>query len=255
MTAEEARKAGVIDVVAVGIDDLLAKIDGRKVTADGTEMTLATAGAKAQTIELDMRTRLLSVISDPNVAFLLLMIGFYGLILEFWHPGSFVPGVIGGISLILALIALSALPVNYGALGLMVLGLGLMIGEVFTPGIGALGIGGLLAFVAGSYFLFEGAGADIEIAVSLPLILGTAFTTAALIFFVIGAAMRSQRRPTMTGAEQVIGAQARVIDWEGETGHVRFNGEVWAARGTRSLPAGAAVRIVKRDGLTLVVEP
>jgi membrane-bound serine protease (ClpP class) len=224
------------------------------VMVNGTEKTLATKGAKIETIAPDLRTRLLSAISDPNVAFLLMMIGFYGLILEFWHPGTFVPGVVGGISLILALIALTALPVNFGALGLIVLGIGLMIGEVFTPGIGALGIGGLAAFVIGSYFLFENTGSDIEIAVSLPLIAGMTVTTAALIFGVIGAAMQSRRRPAMTGAEQVIGAQAKVIDWNGDNGQVRFNGEVWSARSTRPLQAGATVRVVERDGLLLVVE-
>jgi membrane-bound serine protease (ClpP class) len=254
MTATEAQKAGVIDVVAVSTGDLLAKIDGRKLKVNGAEKTLATKGAKIETIEPDLRTKLLSVISDPNVAFLLLMIGFYGLILEFWHPGTFVPGVVGGISLILALIALTALPVNYGALGLIVLGIGLMIGEVFTPGIGALGIGGLAAFVVGSYFLFENTGTDIRVAVSLPLIAGMAVTTAALIFGVIGFAMQSRRRPAMTGAEQVIGAQAKVIDWDGGSGQVRFNGEVWSARSKQPLQAGATVRVVGRDGLLLVVE-
>jgi len=254
MTATEALKAGVIDVVAVSVDDLLTQIDGRKVMVNGVEKTLATKGAKPETLTPDLRTRILSAISNPNIAFILLMIGFYGLILEFWNPGVYAPGVIGGISLILALIALTALPVNYGALILLVLGIGLMIAEVFVPGTIVLGAGGLLAFVVGAYFLFEGAGSDIEIAVSLPLIGGMALTTAALIFGVVGAAMQARRRPSMTGAEQVIGAQARVIDWEGESGNVRFNGEIWAARSARPLQAGATVRVVGRDGLTLVVE-
>jgi membrane-bound serine protease (ClpP class) len=255
MTASEALKAGVIDAVAPTLGELLTQIDGRKVTLNGVETTLATKGAKIDHIAPDLRTRLLSVISDPNIAFLLLMIGFYGLVLEFWNPGTFVPGVVGGISLILALIALTALPVNYGALGLLVLGLGLMIGEVFTPGIGALGIGGLVAFVIGAYFLFENADADIEIAVSLPLITGVAVTTAGLIFGVIGAAVKARSRPGMTGAEQVVGAAVKVIDWSGEDGQVRFNGEIWSARSTRPLQIGMTARVVRRDGLTLVVEP
>ena len=254
MTASEAVKAGVVDVMAVSVDDLLAQIDGRKVAAGGKETILATKGTKAEVIEPDMRTRLLSVISDPNVAFILLMVGFYGLILEFWNPGSFVPGTLGGISLILALIALTALPVNYGALGLLVLGIGLMVGEALTPGIGVLGIGGALAFGVGAYFLFEGAGSDIEIAVSLPLIIGTMLTTAALIFGVVAAAMQARRRPAAAGAEQMIGARARVVDWQGEGGHVRAEGEIWAARSQQPLQAGATVRVVGRDGLTLLVE-
>jgi membrane-bound serine protease (ClpP class) len=254
LTAAEAHRDNVVDIMAGSVGELLAQLDGRKVTAGGVERTLATKGATPETIEPDLRTRLLSIISNPNVAFLLLMIGFYGIILEFWNPGTLVPGVIGGISLILSLIALSALPVNYGALALLVLGIALMIGEAFTPGVGALGIGGLAAFVVGSYFLFEGAGSDIKFAVSLPLIAGMAITTAALIFGVIAAAMRARKRPAVTGAEQVIGAIARVIDWQGDRGHVRFEGEIWNARSGRPQPVGAAVRVVGREGLTLVVE-
>jgi membrane-bound serine protease (ClpP class) len=255
LTAEEASKQGVVDFMAASLEELLAKIDGRKVALAGGEKVLTTKNAKITTIEPDLRTRLLAVISNPNVAFLLLMIGFYGLIMEFWHPGTFVPGVVGGICLILALVAFSALPVNYGALGLLVLGLALMVAEAFTPGIGILGIGGAVAFAFGAYFLFEGADSDIEIAVSLPLIVGVTLTTAALIFGVGAAAMQAYRRPTAAGAEHMIGAKARVIDWEGETGHVRIEGEVWAARGTRAPPAGSTVRVVGREGLTLIVEP
>jgi membrane-bound serine protease (ClpP class) len=254
LTATEAQRQGVVDAVAPDINDLLSKIHGRKVTVAGAERVLSTKGAQIVTIEPDMRTRLLAVISNPNIAFLLLMIGVYGLFLEFWNPGTFIAGVVGGISLILALIALSALPVNYGALGLLVLGIGLMIGEALTPGIGVLGIGGVVAFLVGAYFLFEGAGSDIEIAVSLPLIIGMTFTTAALIFGVVAAALKARRRPPAAGAEQMIGVKARVIDWDGESGHVRVEGEIWAAQSKQPLQAGATVRIVGREGLTLIVE-
>lgn len=255
LTAEEASKQGVVDFMAASMEELLAKMDGRKVELASGEKILATKNASTTTIEPDLRTRLLAVISNPNVAFLLLMLGFYGLIMEFWNPGTFVPGVLGGICLILALVAFSALPVNYGALGLLVLGLALMVAEAFTPGIGILGIGGAVAFAFGAYFLFEGAGSDIEIGVSLPLILGVTLTTAALIFGVGAAAMQAYRRPAAAGAEHMVGAKARVIDWEGETGHVRIEGEVWAARSTRAPPVGSIVRVVGRDGLTLIVEP
>ena len=254
LTAEEAHKQAVIEIVAGNTDDLLTQLDGRKVAIGGAEKTLATKSAQIVTIEPDLRTQLLSVISNPNVAFLLLMIGFYGIILEFWNPGSFVPGVVGGISLILALIGLSALPVNYGALGLLVLGIALMIGEVFTPGIGALGIGGLAAFIAGAYFLIEGTGADIDIAVSLPLIIGMAATTALLIFGVIAAAMEARRRAPVTGAEQIIGSIGQVIAWQDATGQIRVLGEVWNARAARPMQTGDTVRVVGRDGLTLIVD-
>lgn len=254
MTASEAQKAGVVDVVAGNLDDLLRQIDGRKVVVGGAERILATKGAKIEPIALDLRTRLLSAISDPNIAFLLLMIGFYGLILEFWSPGFYAPGVIGAISLILALIALSALPVNYGALGLLVLSIGLMVGELVVPGTAALGIGGVIAFLIGSYFLFENIGGDVRFGVSLPLIGGLAVTTMVVIFGAVAAAIKVRKRPAVTGSEQLMGAQARIVDWQDNDGHVRLNGEVWSARGAASLKAGAVVRVIGRDGLTLMVE-
>ena len=254
LTATEARKENVIDIVAVSIDDLRAQIDGRKVSVGGVERTLATKSAAITVFEPDWRTRALSIISDPNVAFILLMIGFYGIILEFWNPGTFVPGVIGGISLLLALTALSALPVHFGALGLLILGIALMIAEAFTPGIGVLGIGGLAAFLVGSIFLFDAPGADIDIAVSLPLIVGAAVTTAALIFGVVTAAIKVRARPPAAGAEQMIGLRGEVVEWNEERGRVRAHGEIWAARGARSLQPGDSVRVVGRENLTLIVE-
>jgi membrane-bound serine protease (ClpP class) len=200
----------------------------------------------------DLHTHLLSIVADPNVAFILLIVGFYGLILEFIHPGVFLPGIIGGISLILALAGLSALPVNYAGLGLIFLGIAFMLAEALTPGLGALGLGGLAAFVFGSYFLFGGYASDV--AVSLPLIVVTALVTAGITFGIVAAALQARRKPAITGAEQIIGGQAQVVDWDGARGHVRFNGEVWSARGEQPLRTGTTVRIVARDGLTLVVE-
>jgi len=255
LTATEAQKQGVVDVLATSVDDLLKQIDGRKVKVAGAERTLATKNVQVVKFEADWRTKLLAAISNPNVAFILLMIGFYGLVLEFWNPGTFIPGTIGGISLVLALVALSALPLNYGALALLVLGLGLMIGEAFTPGIGVLGIGGAVAFVVGSVFLFEGADADIEIAVSLPLIIGMTILTAGLIFGIIGAAIKAHQRRAETGAEQIVGSKCKVLDWDGTRGHVHLLGEIWAARGDKPLQPEESVRVVGREGMTLIVEP
>jgi len=254
LTAPEALKENVIEIVANSVDEVLAQADGRKVTVNNIEETLATKGAAIVTYEPDWRTRALSIIADPNVAFILLMIGFYGIIFEFWHPGTFVPGVIGAISLILALTALSALPVHYGALGLLVLGIALMIGEALMPGFGILGLGGLTAFVVGAIFLFEGADRDIEIAVSLPLIIGITLTTAGLIFGILGAAMNARKRRPVTGAEEMIGSRGEIVAWEGSSGQVRVHGEIWAARGAASLKPKDAVRVVGREGLTLIVE-
>ena len=254
LTAPEALKENVIEIVASSADDVLAQADGRKVSVDNAERTLATKGAEIVTIAPDWRTLALSIIADPNIAFILLMIGFYGIILEFWHPGTFVPGVLGAISLILALTALSALPVHYGALGLLVLGIALMVGEALTPGFGILGLGGLAAFVVGAVFLFEGADRDIEIAVSLPLIIGFALTTAALIFGILGAAMQARKRAPVTGSEQIIGSRGEVVEWDGSRGQVRVLGEVWAARSDAALKPRDAVRVIAREGLTLIVE-
>lgn len=255
LTADEALRQNVIEAVARDIPDLLMKIDGRKITINDVERTLSTKGAEQIVIEPDWRTRLLATIADPNVAFILLLVGFYGLILEFWNPGALIPGTVGGISIILALVALSALPVHYGALALLILGIGLMIGEAFTPGIGILGLGGLVAFVVGAIFLFEGADTDIEVAIAWPVIGGAALTTAALIFGVVGAAIKARTRPPYTGAEEMIGMRAVVVDWRGKTGQVRVHGEIWSARADREFNKDDAVRITAREGMTLIVEP
>jgi membrane-bound serine protease (ClpP class) len=255
LTAEEAKKENVIEAVAGDMGELLAQIDGRKVKVGSAERTLSTREAAQTAIEPDWRTRLLAAITDPNVAFILLLVGFYGIILEFWNPGSFVPGTVGAISIILALTALSALPVHYGALALLLLGIALMVAEAFTPGIGILGAGGLVAFVIGSIFLFEGTGWDIDVSVSLPVVLGAAATTAALIFGVVGAAIKARKRPPAAGAEELIGSRGQVVEWQGEGGRVRARGEIWSARAHRALKERDAVRVVGRDGLTLIVEP
>ncbi len=255
LTADEARKQGVVEIVATSISDLLAQVDGRKVTVPGEVRTLSTRDATVIVVEPDWRTKLLGIIADPNIAFILLLVGIYGLLFEFWSPGALVPGVLGGISLILALIALSALPVQYGALGLLLLGIVLMVGEAFTPGIGVLGLGGLVAFLVGSFFLFEPEGSTIDFGVSIPIIIGAAVTSAGLTFVIIGAAMKARRRPAVTGAEQMIGSQGRVVDWQAGSGNIRIHGEIWNARSGQEFKSGDSVRVVRRDGLTLTVEP
>lgn len=253
LTAEDALKEGVIDVVARDLDDLLAQIEGRKVTINAMEHTIATKGAARVVFEPDWRTRLLGVISAPNVAFILLLIGIYGILFEFWNPGGLVAGVIGAVCLLLGLTALTTLPVQFAALGLVVLGIGLMIAEAFAPGFGILGIGGVIAFVAGSLFLFDPAGADIDISVSLPVIIAAAATTGALTLLVLGAAVKARSRPATTGAEQMIGSIGEVIEWHDLTGRIRVHGEMWSARAEQPFAPGEAVRVVQRDELTLIV--
>lgn len=255
MTAEEARREKVIEIVASGTPDLLAQADGRIVKVKESDRTLATKDAAAIPVEPDWRTKLLGVISDPNIAFILFMIGVYGVLFEFWHPGTLFPGVIGGVSLIVALMALSALPVHYGALALLLLGIALMAGEAFNPGIGILGIGGLIAFIVGAIFLFEGEGWDVDVALSIPVIAGATLATAVLIFGIAGAAIKARKRPAATGAEQLIGAQAQVVDWKDASGRVLVHGEIWAARAAGPHKAQELVKIVGREGLVLIVEP
>ena len=255
MTAEEAVKANVVEILAADMKQLLAALDGRKVKIGDAERTLATKGAVTAVIEPDWRTRLLGVISDPNVAFILLMIGFYGIVLEFWNPGTLIPGTIGAISIILALMALTALPVHYGALGLLILGMALMVAEAFKPGVGILGAGGLIAFVVGAIFLFEGTGWDIEVSLSWPVIIGATLTTAVVIFGIVAAAAKAYKRPALTGSEEMIGSRGEVIEWAGTSGRVHIHGETWSARAERPFQTKEKVRVVGRDGLTLIVEP
>jgi membrane-bound serine protease (ClpP class) len=182
------------------------------------------------------------------------MIGVYGLLFEFWSPGAFVPGVVGAISLVLGLIALSALPVNYGGLALVLLGIALMVAEAFAPGFGVLGIGGLVAFVVGALFLFDPAASDIDLSVAWPVVLGAALTSALMLTLVLGFAVRARRQPTITGAEAMIGLEGQVVAWDGSRGAIRVRGEIWDARGPMSLRVGERARVISRDGMTLTVE-
>ncbi len=254
LTAQEAQKQGVIDIVARNDDDLLSQINGRTVTIDNTKVAINTNGLTPVEFKPDWRIRILGAISDPNIAFILLLVGIYGLLFEFWHPGGIVAGVFGAIALLLALMALTTLPVQYAALGLVVLGIALMIGEAFTPGFGVLGIGGLLAFVIGALFLFDPAASDIDISVSLPLIVAAAAACATVTMFVFGAALQARRRPVMTGSEEMIGMIGEVVEWDGIKGRVRVHGEIWSACADQPLNRGDPVRVVRRDRLTLFVK-
>jgi membrane-bound serine protease (ClpP class) len=254
LTASEALKERVINVIAKDIDELLSQIDGRSVTTAAGEIRLATKGRGTLELKPDWKLQLMSVITDPNVALILLMIGIYGILFEFWSPGAVAPGVIGGISLIVALAALAVLPVNFAGLALLLLGVALMVTEALTPGFGIVGLGGVVAFVLGALFLFDPAGADIPIAVSWQVVAGMAVLSAGFIAGVLGFAVEARRRPIRTGAEEMIGSTGEVIGWSGKEGRVLVHGEVWAARSGKSLAAGRTVRVVGRTGLTLDVE-
>ncbi|XKE44723.1 nodulation protein NfeD [Halomonas organivorans] len=251
LTAREALERNVIDVLASDLDDLLAQIDGREVVMAGGTRTLATEGLTLERFDPDWRTRLLEVITDPNVAYFLMIIGFYGLIFELSNPGSLVPGTIGIICLLLALFAFQVLPVNYAGLALILVGLGLIVGEALMPSFGILGMGGIVAFVIGSVMLMD---AD-TLNISLPLIGGIALVAAGLMLWIMTRFLGLRRRPARTGQEELLGNQAQVLeDFQGE-GHVRLHGERWNARSRRPLNRGQVVRVVGIDGLTVEVEP
>lgn len=251
LTSREALEKNVIDVVASDVEDLLEQIDGRSVVMERGELTLETADLVIERFDPDWRTELLSVITNPNVAYFLMIIGFYGLIFELSNPGSLVPGTIGIICLLLALFAFQVLPVNYAGLALILVGLALIVGEALMPSFGILGIGGIVAFVIGSVILMD---AD-NLSISLPMIGGIALLAAVLMLWVMTRFMSLRRRPAKGGQEELVGSEARVLeDFEGK-GHVRLMGERWHARSSRPLLKGQTVRVTSIDGLTVEVEP
>ena len=253
LPAREALEAGVIDIVATDQGDLLKQLNGRSVTVLDTPRVLDTTGMQVETIAPDWRNRLLAVIADPNVAYILILIGIYGLFFEFASPGHVLPGVAGAISLLLALYAFQVLPVNYVGLALVGLGIIFMLAEVFVPSFGALGIGGVIAFVIGSVILFDTQGTGY--AVSLPLILSLAVTSAGFFLFIVGAAVKARQRPVVTGREEMLSAEGVVIDDFEGSGRIRIHGEVWEAESSAPLKRGNHVRVTAVEGLVLKVQP
>lgn len=252
LSADEALEHGVIDLIATDYSDLLTKIDGRKINILGQDKVLSTKHITVERIEPDWRTRLLAIITDPNLAYILMLIGIYGLIYEFANPGMILPGVAGTICLLLALFAFQVLPINFVGLALMLLGIAFMVGEVFIPSFGALGIGGVIAFVIGSIMLLDTGVPGYGI--SVPLIGVFALTSAGFFMFVIGMAIKAQQRPVVSGQGELIGGIGEVIgDFEKE-GRVRIHSESWQARSATPLQQGQKVRVTGLDGLTLIVE-
>ncbi len=253
LPAVEALALGVVDIVAVDIRDLLEQAQGRTVSVAGVEQVLDVVGLSLQVVEPDWRNRLLSVITDPNVAYILMLIGIYGLFFEFANPGFVLPGVAGAISLLLALYAFQILPVNYAGLALLSLGIIFMLAEAFAPSFGALGFGGVIAFVIGSIILFDLEGTGY--AVSLPLIFALSFITAGFFLFIIGAAIKARERPVVSGQEELLHASGEVLDdFEGR-GRIRIHGEIWLAESATPLRRGDRVKVLAVDGLVLKVQP
>lgn len=254
LSAADALKLDVIELMAQDVPDLLKKLDGRKVTVQGVERKLETAGASTVAIVPDWRSELLAVIAHPSVALILMMIGIYGLLFEFSNPGFVAPGVIGGICLLLALYAFHLLPVNYVGVGLILLGMGFLVAEAFLPSFGVLGIGGAVALVFGSVILIDpeaAGGYVVPAAFSVTL----ALASGALVFVTVFLALKARRRPVVSGREDMVGATGEVLDAFEREGWARVRGENWRVMSPAPLQTGQKVRVVSIDGLTLLVEP
>ena len=200
----------------------------------------------------DWRTELLMLVTNPNVAFILMLIGVYGMILEFFNPGAVAPGLIGAISLLVALYALAFIPINYAGAALVLLGVALMVAEAHIGVFGALGVGGIAAFVIGALMMFPAHVPGFTL--SGGAVAGAAIGSAALLLVVLTALLRSRKRPVVTGTEALIGAGGETVSWLGGEGRVRVKGEIWLARSDAALAAGSRVKVVGREGLVLRVE-
>jgi len=253
LSASEAQSLKVIDVVATDLDDLLKQIHGRPIPIQGQIRTLDIKPATIERVIPDWRSRLLAVIGDPGIAYILMLLGIYGLIYEFSNPGMLFPGVVGGICLLLALFALQAMPISYAGLALLLLGIALMTAEAFIPSFGALGLGGLVAFIIGSVMLID---TDVPgYGIPWMLIVPVAVASGLLSFFVAGMAIKARARPVVTGAEEMIGASGEILEDMVRTGWARIHGEHWQVRSAGPLTRGSRVRVCAREDLILDVEP
>ncbi|MDH3553534.1 MAG: nodulation protein NfeD, partial [Gammaproteobacteria bacterium] len=253
LTAREALEQNVIEFVAATRAELLAQIDGHEVQVNSETITLATNNVVVEEYEPNWRIKILSAIANPEIVLLLGLIGIYGLMYEGWNPGAIVPGVVGVICLLLAAYALQVLPVNYAGLALIIVGLALMTAEAFAPSFGALGLGGIAAFVFGAIMMFDSGVPGFGI--SLVFVIGLAVVAALLIIWLVGFILKLRRRGAVSGRDSIIGGVATAMaDFSGE-GNVWLEGEAWTARSTVPISKDQQVRVTDMDGLVVVVEP
>jgi membrane-bound serine protease (ClpP class) len=251
LTASEALDKHVIDLVATNLDDLLRQVNGKTLETSAGKRVLNTQNATIQRLEPDGRSELLAVITNPNIALALMMVGIYGLIIEFAHPGFILPGVAGAICLLLAAYAFQMLPVNYVGLALVIIGIGFMLTEFFVVSGGVLGIGGLIAFVIGTVILFD----DKYLAISLPLFGGIALVAGGFLLWLLSRFAAIRRKPAVTGIEHMVGQAGKAALAFAGNGHVYVNGEYWAAHSDIPVQAGQAVRITAVHAMLLEVQP
>jgi len=253
LSASDALKQHVVDLIATDMSDLLKQLDERRVKTQHGELQLHTQGMVLESIEPDWRNHLLSIITDPNVAYIFMLIGIYGLIFEFSNPGAVVPGIVGAICLLLALFAFQALPINYAGFALILLGVIFMVAEAFAPSFGALGIGGVVAFVIGSVILIDTDVPGFDI--SVILIGSIALVSSILFTLVLMMAIKARRRPVVSGQEQLIGAVGEALQDFDQHGYVFVHSERWNATSDAPVTKGQKLKVIKMDGLNLIVKP
>jgi membrane-bound serine protease (ClpP class) len=254
LPASDALARKVIDVIAADMPDLLRKLDGRVITMhEGASVKLATRDATVVTVETDWRGRLLAVISDPNVALMLLMVGVYGLLFEFMSPGFMLPGVVGGICLLMAMWGLQMLPVNYAGLALVLLGISFFVAEAFVPSHGALGVGGVAAFAFGAVLLIDSEVPGLRVAPSV--IAAISVLSLAGVIGIAAMAAKAHGRPVVSGAATLLGASGDVVECDGNQGWAEIAGERWRVKAAQPLHRGQRVTVAARDGLALQVRP
>ena len=252
LDSENALALNVIDFMASDLPQLIEMTNGRNVTINGVSQEIQLNDVAFVEREQDWRFSLLSVITNPNVAYILMLIGIYGLLLEFYNPGVGLPGVLGGICLLLAMYSLQMLPVSYAGLALILLGIALMIAEAFSPSFGIFGLGGVAAFSLGSIMLMDTEVPGYQIA--LPLIIGISLFSVAFIVMTISMLVRVRNKPVTTGMEAVVGETGKVVSGFPGSGRVLVEGEVWQAKCASELQVGQSIRVTKLDGLLLDVE-
>jgi len=253
LTSANALKLGVIEAVSPNVGDLLKQADGRTVETTGGARELRTAGLTVEAVEPNWRERVLAVLTNPSIAYVLLLIGIYAIILEMLTPGTIGPGIFGAIALLTGAYALNLLPINYAGAALLLLGIGLMLAEALLPSFGLLGAGGIAAFALGSFLLVEG---DVPgFTLSWPLVALATAASVAFLVIAVRVAWRARQRPVTTGNPSLIGHIGHVVDWGGDQGRIHIQGEHWQARAEQPLSAGQAVRVIAREGLILLVEP
>lgn len=251
LSAEDALELKVIDLMAESTEDLLVQLHGLEVLVSGQVHILETRGLALNVQEIDWRSEFLGVITNPNIAYMLMLIGIYGLIIEFSNPGLAVPGIVGAVSLLLALYAFQLLPVSYAGLGLMVLGIALMTAEAFAPSFGVLGLGGIIAFVIGSIMLMETDLPGYRIA--MPVIVAFALFNVGLLVFALGVLLKARRQKLVSGLGHLQGLNVVVESLQGGRARVRADGELWHAECDQNLAEGDTVIVQGVDGLTLKV--